>query len=88
MSWVKGDGAKIKITFTEALVGALNDLQDYFSIIVPEYTHVPGGAIQNVTKNVASTYSFLGIQSVVDLSSGTLNDTTVQNGVLSLEVNV
>ena len=53
---------------------------------MPEYTFVPGGTLQNVTKAVKSTYAFAGVQQMLDLSAGTLTDTAVSNGVLSLGV--
>ena len=58
----------------------------FFTVTVPEYTYVPGGTLQNVTKTVKSTYAFGGIQQTLDLSAGTLTDTAVSNGVLSLGV--
>lgn len=57
MSWVKGDGAKIKIVFDSPLVGDVTGKQNSFTVTVPEYTYVPGGTIQNVVKTVASTYA-------------------------------
>lgn len=57
MSWVKGDGAKIKLLFTEMLVGDVTGNQSHFTISVPEYTYVSGGVLQNITKSVLSTYS-------------------------------
>lgn len=57
MSWVKGDGAKIKLVFTQNLVGDVAGNQAAFTITVPEYTYVPGGVIINVVKAVLSTYA-------------------------------
>ena len=57
MSWVKGDGAKIKIIFDNPLVGDVTGKHNSFTVTVPEYTYVPGGTIQNVVKTVASTYA-------------------------------
>lgn len=86
MSFTKADGAKIKITFDEPLTGAVSGNETHFTVTVPEYTFVPGGTLQNVTKAVKSTYAFAGAQQTFDLSAGTLTDTAVSNGVLSLGV--
>ena len=85
MSFTKSDGAKIKITFDQPISGADNN-QSRFTVTVPEYTYVPGGTLQNVTKAVKSTYAFAGVRQALDLSAGTLTDTSVSNGVLSLGV--
>ena len=85
MSFAKSDGAKIKITFDQAITGASGN-QSHFTVTVPEYTFVPGGTLQNITKAVKSTYAFAGVQQTFDLSAGTLTDTAVSNGVLSLGV--
>lgn len=53
--WVKGDGAKIQITFTEPLVGDVGGNQSHFVITVPEYDMVPEGILSNVVKAVKST---------------------------------
>lgn len=86
MSWVKSDGAKIKITFDRPIVSGQTGQQHYFTVTVPEYTFVPGGTLQNVTKAVKSTYALAGVQQTLDLPAGTLTDTAVSSGVLSLGV--
>ena len=86
MSFVKADGAAIKIIFDRPLVGDVAGNQSHFTVTVPEYTFVPGGTLQNITKAVKSTYAFAGAQQTFDLSAGTLTDTAVSNGVLSLGV--
>ena len=86
MSWVKSDGAKIKITFDRPIVSGQTGQQSFFTVTVPEYTFVPCGTLQNVTKAVKSTYALAGVQQTFDLSAGTLTDTAVSNGVLSLGV--
>jgi methenyltetrahydromethanopterin cyclohydrolase len=86
MSWAKSDGAKIKITFDRPIVSGQTGQQSFFTVTVPEYTFVPGGTLQNVTKTVKSTYALAGVQQTLDLSTGTLTDTTVTDGVLSLGV--
>ena len=85
MSFTKSDGAKIKITFDQPISGVDNN-QSHFTVTVPEYTFVPGGTLQNVTKAVKNTYAFAGVQQTLDLSDGALTDTAVSNGVLSLGV--
>jgi hypothetical protein len=85
MSWTKADGAKIKITFDRPIVSGQTGQQSYFTVTVPEYTYVPGGMLQNVTKAVKSTYAFGGLQQTLDLSAGALTNTTVTDGELSLE---
>ena len=86
MSWAKSDGAKIKITFDRPIVSGQTGQQSFFTVTVPEYTFVPGGTLQNVTKAVRSTYALAGVQQTLDLSTGTLTDTQVSNGVLRLGV--
>lgn len=86
MSWAKSDGAKIKITFDRPIVSGQAGQQSYFTVTVPEYTFVPGGTLQNVTKAVKSTYAYTSLQQTLDLSAGVLTDTAVSNGVLSLGV--
>ena len=88
MSWTKADGAKIKITFDRPIVSGQTEQQSFFTVTVPEYTFVPGGTLQNVTKAVKSTYALAGVQQTLDLSAGTLTDTTVTDGVLGLGVGV
>ena len=57
MSWAKSDGAKIKITFDHPLVGDVTGQQGHFIVTCQEYTYVPGGTLQTVTKTVNSTYA-------------------------------
>lgn len=84
MSFTKADGAKIKITFDQPITAGAASEQSHFTVTVPEYDYVPGGVLQNVTKTVKSTYALAGVQQTLDLSAGTLTDTVVSNGVLSL----
>ena len=49
MSYTKGDGAKIAIRFSDP-VTVNGSSQTAFTVIVPEYSYVPGGTLQNVTK--------------------------------------
>ena len=86
MSFTKADGAKIKITFDQPITAGAASEQSHFTVTVPEYNFVPGGTIQNITKAVKSTYALAGVQQTLDLSAGTLTDTAVSNGVLSLGV--
>lgn len=55
MSFVKADGAAIKIIFDSPLVGDVAGNQAHFTVTVPEYTYVPGGSLQAVIKAVAGT---------------------------------
>lgn len=86
MSFTKADGAKIKITFDQPITEGAAGNQGHFTVTVPEYDYVPGGTLQNVTKTVKSAYALAGVQQTLDLSAGTLTDTVVLNGVLSLGV--
>ena len=86
MSFTKSDGAKNKKTYDKALTGTITGNKSHFTVTAPEYTYVPGGTLQNVTKTVKSTYALAGVQQTLDLSAGTLTDTAVSNGVLSLGV--
>ena len=55
MSWVKGDGAAIKITFDKALLGDVSGNQSHFTVTAKEYNWVPNGTLQSVSKTVLST---------------------------------
>lgn len=55
MSWVKGDGAAIKVTFDKALLGDVSGNQSHFTVTAKEYNWVPNGTLQNVVKTVLST---------------------------------
>lgn len=57
MSWTKADGAKIKITFDHPLVGDVAGQQSNFTVTCQEYTYVPGGTLQTITKTVNATYA-------------------------------
>lgn len=84
MSFTKADGAKIKITFDQPITAGAASEQSHFTVTVPEYDYVPGGVLQNVTKTVKSTYALAGVQQTLDLSAGTLIDTSVSADVLYL----
>ena len=47
---------------------------------------VPGGTLSNVSKAVKSTAAKVSYAATVDLSTGTLTDTAVSGGKLSLGV--
>jgi hypothetical protein len=48
-------GRQIAIRFTEAITSGIDTCPPAsFTVVVPEYTYVPGGVIQNVTKAVES----------------------------------
>lgn len=84
MSWVKGDGAKIKITFDKALIGDVSGNQAAFTVTVPEYDMVPGGTLSSVAKAVKSTSAKVSYAAMIDLSAGALTDVVVSGGKLSL----
>src|SRR5574344_1362090 len=84
MSLVKSDGAKIKITFDRPIVSGQTGQQSFFTVTVPEYTYVPGGTLQNVTKAVKSTAGYTSIQQTVDLSDGVLAGETTESNCVSL----
>ena len=70
MSYTKGDGAKIAIRFSDS-VTVNGSSQTAFTVIVPEYSYVPGGTLQNVTKSVESVSGYEGISEVINMSNGT-----------------
>ena len=82
--WTKGDGAKIQLTFTEPIIGDASGNQSHFTVTVPEYDMVPGGTLSSVSKAVKSTSAKVSYAATVDLSAGTLTDTAVSGGKLSL----
>ena len=83
--WTKADGAKIKITFSEPLIGDVSGNQAAFTVTVPEYDMVPGGTLSNVAKAVKSTYGKTSAEGTVNLSAGVLTDVAVAAGKLTLE---
>ena len=84
--WTKADGAKIQITFDQPLTGDVSGNQSHFVVTVPEYDMVPGGTLSNVSKAVKSTSTKVSYAATVDFTSGTLTDTEVRGGKLSLGV--
>ena len=84
--WTKADGAKIQITFSEPLTGTVSGNESHFTVSAPEYDMVPGGTLSNVSKAVKSTSARASFAAMVDLSAGTLTDTAVSGGMLSLAV--
>ncbi|MEG2001096.1 MAG: hypothetical protein RR053_06880 [Evtepia sp.] len=84
MSFNKGDGAKIKLTFSEPLIGNAAGNEGSFTVSVPEYDYVPGGTISNVVKKVARISNHAGFGASVPLSGGVLAGTRERTGVLSL----
>lgn len=58
-----------------------------FTVTVPEYTYVPGGVIQDISKTVAKVYSYAGYSKTLDLMDGNLSGIRINNlGALTLEV--
>ncbi|MEG2383850.1 MAG: hypothetical protein RSB39_09715 [Oscillospiraceae bacterium] len=53
-NWTKGDGAKISIRFSEPIISGVVGSEGAFSVVVPEYDYVPGGALRDVAKAVLS----------------------------------
>ena len=84
--WTKADGAKIQITFDQPLTGTVSGNESHFTVSVPEYDMVPGGTLSTVHKAVKSTAARASFAATVDLSAGTLTDTAVSGGKLSLGV--
>ena len=84
--WTKADGAKILITFDQPLTGTVSGNESHFTVSVPEYDMVPGGTLSTVQKAVKSTAARASFAAVLDLSAGTLTDTAVPGGMLSLGV--
>ena len=84
--FTKADGAKIQITFSEPLIKDVSGNQTAFTVTVPEYDMVPGGTLSAVRKAVKSTAARASFAATVDLSTGTLTDTAVSGGKLSLGV--
>ena len=84
--FTKADGAKIQITFSEPLTGDVSGNQSHFTVSVPEYDMVPGGTLSTASKAVKSTAARASFAATVNLTVGTLTDTAVSGGKLSLEV--
>lgn len=84
--FTKADGAKIKITFSEPLTGTVSGNESHFTVSVPEYDMVPGGTLSTVHKAVKSTAARASFAATVNLAVGTLTDTEVSGGKLSLAV--
>ena len=84
--WTKADGAKIQITFSEPLTGTVSGNESHFTVSVPEYDMVPGGTLSMVQKAVKNTAARASFAATVNLAAGTLTDTAVSGGKLSLGV--
>ena len=84
--FTKADGAKIQITFSEPLTGDVTGNENHFTVSVPEYDMVPGGTLSTVHKAVKSTAARASFAATVNLAAGTLTDTAVSGGMLSLAV--
>ena len=84
--WKKADGAKIQITFDQPLTGDVSGNQSHFTVSVPEYDMVPGGTLSTVSKAIKSTAARVSFAATVNLAAGTLTDTEVSGGKLSLAV--
>lgn len=84
MNWTKSDGAKIRLTFSEPLIGDVAGNEKAFTVTVPEYDYVPGGTLGDVAKPVASVSSFPGFGAKVNFSGGVLSGTRENNGTLEL----
>ena len=67
MSWSKEDGARIKIDFDRPLIGDVSGNEGAFTVTVPEYTYVPDGTLQNVSKTVASVSGYTGYSKIIVL---------------------
>ena len=87
MSWVKSDGAKIKITFDRPIVSGQTGQQSFFTVTVPEYTYVPGGTLQNVAKTVKATLAYSAQPIRADLSGGSKTNVIFSNGEILLKRN-
>lgn len=85
-NFTKADGAKIQITFSEPLTGTVTGNESHFAVSVPEYDMVPGGTLSTVRKAVKSTAARANFAATVNLAVGTLTDTEVSGGKLSLAV--
>ena len=83
--WKKADGAKIQITFDQPLTSDVSGNQSHFVVSVPEYDMVPGGTLSTASKTVKSTAEKVD-SGTINLSSGTLTDTELVSGKLSLGV--
>lgn len=65
MSWLKGDGAAIKIAFDKDLLGDVSGNQSHFTVTAKEYNWVPNGTLINVSKTVLSTSPGMTTKEVV-----------------------
>lgn len=54
--WVKGDGARIEIVFTEPITFFKTFDPSHFKVISNEYNWVPNGELINIEKNIAHVY--------------------------------
>lgn len=83
--FTKADGAKIQIEFSQPLVGDCAGNEGAFTVTVPEYTMVPGGEIEYNQKTVKSTSVRCFYQETLNLGSGTMTDTEISGGSLTLK---
>ena len=71
-AWEIGDGAYIKILFTEDLTGAVTGNENHFTVTWSEYDFVPGGALVGRTGEVYGT-SIGEVETVLVLEMDTLD---------------
>lgn len=87
MSFVKADGARIEIRFTEPITtDAAQCDPAAFTVSGQEYNYVPNGTLEPVSKTVSSVSNKASYVATVELSAGTLSGTMVSEGLLMLEV--
>lgn len=86
MSFIKSDGARIKLTFDQALTGEPTGNQTFFKVTVLEYDYVPNGTLIPIVKAVKSTAGFAGYSELANLAAGALIDLACSNDILTLGV--
>lgn len=77
-------GNSVTVQFTEVITGNPNDSLNNFNIIMDEYVKHPDGDLNTIEHPISSIRFSDG--TYIDMEDGSLNDVSVNNGSLSLEV--
>jgi len=81
-----GDGSKIGIRFTQPLVGDVSGNETAFTVSFQEYDFVPGGALNNIQRPVASVSPQNTVELSPPMSGAVLTDTELNSGIIGLAV--
>ena len=79
------EGTKIAVRFSEALVSGTNSVEGW-SVAIHVYNYVPGGFAQEEPRTIAEVTGYAKVGEFLDMESGSLTNTQLQKGTITLEV--